>query len=261
MRKLVGFLWLMTLEKLFCESSQTAFLKTAIFHKEHFSILMAAERSKRVEHPTLRITNRLEEKSSTMWTVTRHYKQCKNTESTNSTWHGSQICGNHSLQLRLGHFRVKKIHNNKGAPTRTAREPHGVHFAGGYSASSTEQKMGAKVKEWCFPSVAYGIGNITTSFGRNDFGSHRQVRRKRPRDNPWMQAGDAKVETRTNKSQIKIGESTSHKILGQATAAAAAACKKTKQNKAALPTALPRGKDLSPAFLRGLFPARRCLGW
>ena len=59
-RKLVGFLWLMTLEKLFCESSQTAFLKTATCHKEHFSILMAPERSQRVEHPTLRNTNRLD---------------------------------------------------------------------------------------------------------------------------------------------------------------------------------------------------------
>ena len=97
--------------------------------------------SQRVGHPTLRTTHRLEERVFATWTETKHRRQRKNTESTNSTWLGSQNKWNNTAyNLDLDTSRQESSKRREGFH-KGHLAPNGVHNSGGHSADKPEPKL------------------------------------------------------------------------------------------------------------------------
>ena len=76
-----------------------------------------------------------------------------------STWHGSQNCGNDSLEMRLGHFHVEKIQNDERVPQGAPESPMVCTVLTDTVLPPLHRNdCGYRVDDWYFPSVALTEG-------------------------------------------------------------------------------------------------------
>ena len=190
----MGYLWMMTLGKIKCESFQTAFAKNSHPLQGALSTVTEVEEAKGWGIPLLRSTNRLEKKRSTMWTETPALKAMKEhgVDKQHLAWI-SKLREQHGLQMRPGHVGS----NNSKRQGDSRKERQKAQWCSHCWLTQCKQRWTKMVEQrerlqtgrMVFPKRGIrgrhcGIGNIKRSSGTHDFGPHRRFQRQRPGDRP-----------------------------------------------------------------------------